>query len=129
MYVLWKKIIARLHRIIDEKTIITIIQSQKQIINADSYPTCLPKIIAKRKRNIPNQNVTKIINLKYSQVGFVSLYILLLQYGHGMAFFKAKPIMNVLHLIIPIFELHEEHLIKSLHCHSHNLDPIYSDYR
>jgi len=69
MYILWRKITARLYRIINVKTIITIIQ--KQIINAVSCPTCLPKIIAKRKRNNPNQKMTKIINLKYSQVGFV----------------------------------------------------------
>jgi len=70
-YILWRKITVRLHRIINVKTIITIIQNQKQITNAVSCPTCLPKIIAKRKRNNPNQKMTKIINLKYSHVGFV----------------------------------------------------------
>ena len=73
MYILWRNITAKLHRIIDVKIITTSIQNQKHIVNADLYPNTRPKIIPIRKSTKPNQNVTKIINLKYSQVGFVSL--------------------------------------------------------
>ena len=33
--------------------------------------------------------------------------------------------MNLLHLIIPIFDLHEGHFIKFLHSHKQNLKPTF----
>jgi hypothetical protein len=74
-----KDIKAILQIIIDAKTTTTSIQNQKHIINEDLYPTNRPKIIPIRNRNNPNQNVTKITNLKYSNVGFIGWYIVVLQ--------------------------------------------------
>jgi len=59
---------AKLHRMMDVKITITSIQNQKQMIREDSYPNTCPKRIAIKNKNIPIQNMTKIINLKYSTV-------------------------------------------------------------
>ena len=52
------------------KAIIT--PSQKHKINVILYPNNPPKISATKKRTVSNHNMTKIIDLKYSQVGLVS---------------------------------------------------------
>jgi hypothetical protein len=52
------------------KAIIT--PSQKHKSNVVLNPNSPPKISATRKRTVSNHNMTKIIDLKYSQVGLVS---------------------------------------------------------
>jgi len=66
--ILEKNIDAKLQRIIDVKITITSIQNQKHMIKAGSYPSTCPKSIAVKNKNNPIQNMTKMINLKYSNV-------------------------------------------------------------
>lgn len=50
------------------KTTATIPQRQSPVVKAVSNPTCLPKIIARRKRTRPINRYTKTIWSKYPQV-------------------------------------------------------------
>jgi len=61
----------RLAITIDTKTAATITPSQKQTGVTNSQPSFRPKMTAVKKRNNSTSKSTKMIDLKYSQVGFV----------------------------------------------------------
>ena len=69
---LLKNITVKLAEMINAKHAAIINPNQKHAVNANLYPNNLPKIIAVRKRTSSIKNITKISDLKYSQVGLVS---------------------------------------------------------
>ena len=111
-HILLKSIKVRLSNKIKSITPTATIQNQKHIINVDLKSTCLLNMTAKRKKIIPIKNTEKKISFKYSQVGFVCLYIFTLQYGQGVAFLTVCLNINLVFFKISSFLLHEGHLIK-----------------